>query len=633
MTLEKFSRLGALTLAGLMAAIGVIAFFGINHIRLGGELSRQNQQINDFRADIVPPPAYLIEAFALANVLGIHPESYDINVKRLAALEADWRKANEHWAASDLDAKLKADLDVTEREDGRRFWDEVNLRLKPAARTGDQAATRASLQRLLEIYRAHRSRIDALLSDVAVRQKELSDSSTSTVTLILVILVLAELGVLAALGAAYLAMRRKMLVPLADTANTMRDMAAGDLETGITAAHSEDEIGTMTRAIETFRAALKADKARSAAQTEVVETLSHALNRLADGDLSYRIERMPAGEHERLRDAYNGSVGKLEAMIGAVHSTVAGVRTGSDEIRAASEDLAMRNEQQAASLEETAASIGAVTTLTRNSAENANGAKLAIKETHARATEGGEVVRKAVEAMSAIEQSAREITQIIDVIDGIAFQTNLLALNAGVEAARAGEAGKGFAVVANEVRALAQRSAEAARDIKALIDKSTAHVGDGVGLVGETGSLLTEIVAQIGAVTTQINDIADTATSQASNLEQVNVAVGTIDRMTQQNAAMVEESTAATRSLSTEAQRLTDLVAQFRVSQSGQPRAAAPAAAAPVAAPPRSQPPRSQPPRRPAPAPREAAAAPVAGNLALKPQPAVQTDEDDWSEF
>jgi methyl-accepting chemotaxis protein len=431
---------------------------------------------------------------------------------------------------------------------------------------------------------------------------------------------LAVITVLGVLAAAYLAFRRKVLWPLYMTAETMDAMAAGDHDAGITTQHRVDEIGTMTRAIEAFRAALKADKAHSAVQAEVVETLSHALDRLAEGDLAHRVEKMPAGEHEKLRDAFNGSVARLEEMIGAVHTTVGGVRTGSDEIRAASEDLALRNEQQAASLEETAASVGAVTALTRKSAENAAGARQAIAETHTRATEGGEVVRKAVAAMGAIEQSAKEITQIIDVIDGIAFQTNLLALNAGVEAARAGEAGKGFAVVANEVRALAQRSAEAARDIKALIDKSTAHVGDGVCLVGETGTLLSDIVDQIGAVTGQINDIAETAASQASNLEQVNAAVGTIDRMTQQNAAMVEEATAATRSLSTEAQRLGELVAQFRVSG---------ASPAPVAA---------SPARRPAPAPRRStqpAPAVIAtrGNLAASAAPLLVPDEDDWSEF
>ena len=328
-------------------------------------------------------------------------------------------------------------------------------------------------------------------------------------------------------------------------------------------------------------------------------------------------------------------------MIGAVRTTAGGVHTGSDEIRTATEDLALRNEQQAASLEETAASVAAATSLTRQSVESARAARDAIAQTHARATEGGVVVSKAVEAMGAIEQSAREITQIIDVIDGIAFQTNLLALNAGVEAARAGDAGKGFAVVANEVRALAQRSADAARDIKALIDTSTSHVGDGVNLVGETGALLTEILAQVGAVTKQVTDIADTAAAQASNLEQVNVAVGAIDRMTQQNAAMVEESTAATRSLSSEAQRLGELVSQFRVSSAGQAAAAGALAAASrseASAPSRKPAPRraaaaksAAPPPAPAPAPLASPQPAFEGNLARKSAPAP--DEDDWSEF
>ncbi len=425
--------------------------------------------------------------------------------------------------------------------------------------------------------------------------------------------------------------------PYVNTVVRMEKLAAGDLTSAIQHNDHRDCVGRMTKAMDTFRAnALRVKEAEADQSGTVVEVLSGALERLADGDLTYRISGMSGGEHERLQDAFNGSVAKLEAMIGAVRSTVNGVRTGSDEIRAASEDLALRNEHQAASLEETAASVGTTVTLTRQSAENAIAARSAIALTHARATEGGAVVGKAVAAMGAIEHSAKEITQIIDVIDGIAFQTNLLALNAGVEAARAGEAGKGFAVVANEVRALAQRSADAARDIKALISKSTAHVGDGVSLVGETGTLLAEIVAQVGAVTEQVNEIAETTASQATNLEQVNVAVGTIDRMTQQNAAMVEQSTAATRSLSSEAARLGELVAQFRVSSADQPTMPVFAARpAPMAAP---RPARAAAHARKAPAPRKAPAAPpppVTGNLARKPAPAPSSmpNEDDWSEF
>lgn len=432
--------------------------------------------------------------------------------------------------------------------------------------------------------------------------------------------------------------------PYVNTVARMEGLAAGDLVSPIENADHQDCVGRMARAMATFRDnARQLEAARADQSSAIVETLSNALDFLAAGDLTYRITGLPPGEHQRLGEAFNASVARLEMMIDAVRATANGVRTSSDEIRAASEDLAMRNEQQAASLEETAASVGTTVSLTRQSADHAVAARTAIAQTHARATEGGAVVGKAVAAMGAIEQSAREITQIIDVIDGIAFQTNLLALNAGVEAARAGEAGKGFAVVANEVRALAQRSAEAARDIKALIDKSTAHVGDGVNLVGETGTLLGEIVAQVGAVTQQVNEIAETTAAQASNLEQVNVAVGNIDRMTQQNAAMVEQSTAATRSLSTEAQRLGELVAQFRVSAGGLGTLATPAPPAPAdtALPMRHAVPKPTAVRKsPSPTP-----APVIGNLARKPAsapppapapaPAVAAtpDEDDWSEF
>lgn len=313
-------------------------------------------------------------------------------------------------------------------------------------------------------------------------------------------------------------------------------------------------------------AAAAQEKERIERQLEIVTTFSEGLSRLSEGDFTYRV-KLPASADRvstKLAATYNASVERLSGIIEEVRASATSVNNCSSEINAAAGDLANRNEHQAANLEETAAATNNATNMVKKTAESAEKAQINMSLTNERAHMGGEVVRKAIEAMGAIESSSSEITQIIDVIDGIAFQTNLLALNAGVEAARAGEAGKGFAVVASEVRELAQRSANAARDIKELISKSTTHVGHGVSLVNETGELLEQIAQHLGAMNEEVVEIAGMASSQATDLEQVNLSIRTIDGMTQQNAAMVEETTAAARSLRGEAERLTGLVSQLR---------------------------------------------------------------------
>ena len=394
--------------------------------------------------------------------------------------------------------------------------------------------------------------------------------------------------------------------PYVTTVVRMEGLAAGDTDSPIQYTDHRDCVGRLTKAMEAFRQ--NAQKALSGETVEqVVRELATGLEALAAGDMTYSIQQSFGGGYDGLRQTFNGTVEGLERGLSQVAGSAQSVHSGSTEIRAASEDLARRTEQQSSSLADTTSAMDQVTTMVGDTARGAAEVRGSISAAHKDATEGGQVVGDAVSAMDAIERSSQEIDQIINVIDGIAFQTNLLALNAGVEAARAGDAGKGFAVVANEVRALAQRSADAAKDIKSLITTSSQQVKQGVSLVGETGKMLGRIVSKISDANARITEIATSTEIQAANLQQINGAVTDMDRMTQQNAAMVEESTAAARSLSVEADELSALVARYRLHQ-GAPGGSAPAAT-------------SRPISRPALRPTL-----VSSNLAMKP-------DEDWNAF
>jgi methyl-accepting chemotaxis protein len=296
----------------------------------------------------------------------------------------------------------------------------------------------------------------------------------------------------------------------------------------------------------------------------VVESLGAALSELAAGDLETGLYIDVAPEFAKLKADFNSAASTLKSTISLVKKGASSIKLGTDEISQASDDLSRRTENQAASLEETAAAVKEITDTVNKTASGATHARETVSVAKADAEKSGEIVRKAIEAMTGIENSSKQISQIIGVIDEIAFQTNLLALNAGVEAARAGDAGRGFAVVASEVRALAQRSAEAAKEIKGLISASTGQVAQGVQLVGETGLALTRIVTQVAEINSIVTEIAASANEQAHGLEQVNTAVNEMDQVTQQNAAMVEEATAATQTLAQQTEELAQLVSRFK---------------------------------------------------------------------
>ena len=301
----------------------------------------------------------------------------------------------------------------------------------------------------------------------------------------------------------------------------------------------------------------------------VIAAFGQSLARLAAGDLRTRIDIPVSEQFERLKADFNNALEQLDATISDVKLGTDAIKVGTDEISQASDDLSRRTEGQAASLEETAAAVTEITGTVKKTADGAREAHSVVSEAKKDAEKSGEIVSRAISAMSAIESSSKKISQIIGVIDEIAFQTNLLALNAGVEGARAGDAGRGFAVVASEVRALAQRSAEAAKEIKGLISASTTQVAQGVELVGETGQSLSRIVDRVSQINSVVSQIAASASEQANGLTQINTAVAQMDQSTQQNAAMAEEATAATRTLQQQTEALVRLVSRFTMKQDG----------------------------------------------------------------
>ncbi|MFB2550784.1 methyl-accepting chemotaxis protein [Ensifer soli] len=455
--------------------------------------------------------------------------------------------------------------------------------------------------------------------------------------------------------------------------DSMQHILAGRLATAVPSTGRADEIGEMARSIEQFRLAA-IDKqemeqatatARAASDAEraarealrstetrhieaAVDALGRGLNRLSEGDLSDMLREPFHGDLDRLRGDFNQTVERLQDVMAQVKENTASIQSNSQQMRSAADDLARRTEQQAASLEETSAALAQITGTVRSSTALAEEASRMVDETRTNAEESGRIVGEAVAAMARIEGASLEIGKIINVIDEIAFQTNLLALNAGVEAARAGEAGKGFAVVAQEVRELAQRAAGAAKDIKALVTRSGTEVGNGVRLVQATGDALGRIGTDVSRINAHMKSIVMAAREQQTGLGEINAAVGQLDQTTQQNAAMVEETNAASHTLAQDAEGLGRIVGQFHLSGQAQPAShqpyrQAPDQPAPVgmpamrAAAPRSSlaPKAASTASRPRSSPAKALIGRVAGAFGNSPasSAASASSADNWEEF
>jgi len=491
-----------------------------------------------------------------------------------------------HWAKiAPEDAQLVAAVKAAGEEVNAAQDLQVAESLDPAKRAEAISSlhTKGRLTKVREAIKGFTDQENAKLKVRAAAQDSTQNFAIAT---------LAVGGALAVLLSALMGwlLSRAIATPIAAMTGAMDKLAGGDNTVEVPAQGRKDEVGRMAEAVQSFkdaaiekvrleaeaadqrrqaeenRKAQEAERAETARQqAAVVEGLATGLERLAGGVLTFRLNTAFSPEYEKLRADFNAAMETMQGTVSEVATNTAAVRTASTEISQASDNLSRRTEQQAASLEETAAALDEITATVRKTADGAGQARDAVGVARADAERSGVVVRDAVAAMSEIESSAQQISQIIGVIDEIAFQTNLLALNAGVEAARAGDAGRGFAVVASEVRALAQRSADAAKEIKALISASSQQVDRGVSLVGETGKVLERIVTQVTQINGVVTEIANSAEEQSTGLQQVNTAVNQMDQVTQQNAAMVEEATAASHALAGEADTLQRLIARFEV--------------------------------------------------------------------
>lgn len=575
-------------------------------------------------------PSYGIDPKVAEADLAEHTKSFSESIEQSKALSPD--------------AKLIELVTVLEPE--LVTYAERAQAIQKITATGERPSAEL-LKQFSDQFSVVETKMEGLGDEIAAFGTSAVEKSNLTGTIaISIMLAVLALGLMFSAGLIWFAIKG-IITPMASLQSALSELAKGKSNVELTEVDRADEIGAIAGSVVELQDMLahkaKAEaeeeanrqqaaaqlrqrdeninRARAQQQAEVVAALGSALGRLSDGDLTSTISEEFPEEFKQIRDDYNQAVSTLQEALTFVAANATSIRGGATEIANAADDLSRRTEQQAASLEETAAALDEVTATVNKTATGARQASTVVRDTRGEAEVTGAVVSDAVAAMTAIEDSAQKISQIIGVIDEIAFQTNLLALNAGVEAARAGDAGRGFAVVASEVRALAQRSADAAKEIKTLISYSSAQVSSGVTLVGRSGESLTRIVARVGEIDALISEIAASAQEQATALGQVNSAVNHMDQVTQQNAAMVEETTAACHALNREGDSLEASLSSFNLGAPARTARAAqtlrPQAAVTIS-----------------PATRKTIAAikPLGrGGAAAKPAP--QAEAEDWEEF
>ena len=597
LTISRLLLLFGLTVTlGLAVSIG-LQTLALTRLKVGGPVYLQIEGEKDLIADILPPPMFLVEAYSLASEAAIHTELLDQNAVAIRKLKQDYLARLEHWRGSDLPADLKSILNSDVAATADVFWKNIESTYLPAVTKKDEKSIHASLDGLKDDFHAHEAAVRKLVEKVNVFATETEQMAAGEDATMSALAMSGSAGSVIVFLAGLWFLRRRAITPLSLISSYMGHLAKGDYTREVPFGGRSDEIGRMAGAVDVFRTAaleriqlrMDMEQSRQLAEQEkmqldlsrerdaeelkiVVDTLGAGLGRLAECNIRMTIDEPFAERFESLRHDFNNSIAAFQSALEEVLAKTSHLSDNSHAMREAADNLSKRTEQQAAALEQTAASLEEVTSAVRSSVDRTTETRQLVREARDCTASSGGVVRDAVSAMKRIEQASSEINQIISVIDSIAFQTNLLALNAGVEAARAGDAGKGFAVVAQEVRELAQRSAKAASEIGVLIANSSREVADGVKLVSDTGAALDRIEGFVMDIDIKVETITTASKEQSVGLGEISSAVNALDQMTQQNASMVEETTAISHSLSVESQALAQLVGRFKLNRRAKPR-------------------------------------------------------------